>query len=191
VVVEKAAQAINQTPTVSIASPSNSGTFELPASVTFTANAADTDGSVIRVEFYVGQELAGECLSSPYTFTFDFDTAGTYEITAKVFDNLSASAISEPISITVNFKRPNPDLIALYPNPNYGTFTVDMTDLPEDQEPYAIALVNLAGRTVSSELIEAAEGMKFFDISDLPGGNYIIMISLRGKVISARQFVKL
>ncbi len=191
VVVEKAAPAINQIPSVSIASPLNKVSFELPASVTFTANATDSDGSVIKVEFYVGAELVGECPYSPYAFTFDFDTAGTYEITAKVFDNLSASAISDPVSITVNFGRPNPDLITLYPNPNYGTFTVDLTNLPEDEEPYTISLVSLSGMTIRSELSEAEEVNKYFDISDLPGGNYVIMISLRGQVISAKQFIKL
>ena len=191
VVVEKAAPYINQVPSVTIAPPINRGIFELPASVTFTANAADIDGSVSKVEFYVGPDLVGECLNFPYTFTFDFDTAGTYEITAKVFDNLSASAISDPISITVNFRRPNPDLIALYPNPNYGTFTVDLTNLPEDVEPYTISLVSLSGMTIQSERSEVAEYNKYYDITDSPGGNYVIMISLRGQVISARQFVKL
>ncbi len=191
VVVEKAAPAINQIPSVTIATSNNNGIFELPASVTFTAHAADTDGSVSKVEFYVGPELVGECLNFPYTLTFDFDTAGTYEITAKVFDNLSASALSDPISITVNYGRPNPDLITLYPNPNYGTFTVDLTNLLEDDEPFTISIVSFSGTTVHSEFAESGEGNKNFDISESPGGNYFIMISLRGQVISARQFVKL
>lgn len=191
VVVEKAAQTVNQIPSIYIISPSAGGSFDLPASLEFSANASDPDGSVTKVEFYVGQILAGECLTSPYTVTIDFDTAGTYVITAKVFDNLNASRISEPVSITLNIKTPNNDLLVLYPNPTNGAFTLDLSNLPEDNDPYTVSILSLSGRVEYSDLHRASEGKCNFNISDAPGGIYIIMTALRGKVLSTRQFIKL
>jgi hypothetical protein len=190
VVVEKAAQAINQLPSIFITSPLMDGSINLPASVNFTANASDPDGSVVKVEFYIGENLAGECLTSPYSVTLNFDTAGTYVITAKVFDNLNASAVSEPVSITLNFTRLNNDLLIIYPNPTNGAFTVDLTSLPEDTDPHTVSIVSLSGRTVYSDLYMASEKKCNIDISDAPGGIYIIMASIRGKVLSSRQFIK-
>jgi hypothetical protein len=191
VVVEKAAQAVNQVPSISITSPSAGGSFDLPASLEFTANASDADGSVKKVEFYVGQILAGECLTSPYTLTMDFDTAGTYVITAKVFDNLNASAISEPVSITLSLRTPNNDLLVVYPNPTDGAFTVDLTNLPEDPDPYTVSILSLSGRVEYSDLHRTSEGRCNLNISDAPGGIYIIMTALRGNVVSTKQFIKL
>ncbi len=190
VVVEKAAQAVNQLPSISITSPLLDGSTNLPASVNFTANASDPDGTVAKVEFYIGQNLAGECLTSPYSVTLNFDTAGTYVITAKVFDNLNASAVSEPVSITLNFTRLNNDLLIIYPNPTNGAFTVDLTSLAEDADPHTVSIVSLSGRTVYSDLYMASEKKCNIDISDAPGGIYIIMASIRGKVLSSRQFIK-
>lgn len=191
VVVEKAAPAVNQIPTISIISPSVGGSFDLPASVEFTANASDPDGSIAKVEFYVGQDMAGECLTPPYALTMDFDTAGTYVITAKVFDNLNASAISEPISITLSLKTPYNSLLVVYPNPTNGAFTLDLSNLPEDNDPYAVSILSLSGRVEYSDLHRASEGRCNLNISDAPGGIYIIMTALRGKVLSTRQFIKL
>ncbi len=191
VVVEKAAQAVNQIPSISITSPSMGGSFDLPASLEFTANASDPDGSVKKVEFYVGQILAGECLTSPYTLTMDFDAAGTYVITAKVFDNLNASAFSEPVSITLSLRTPNNDLLVVYPNPTDGAFTVDLTNLPEDPDPYTVSILSLSGRVEYSDLHRTSEGRCNLNISDAPGGIYIIMTALRGNVVSTKQFIKL
>lgn len=190
VVVEKAAQAVNQIPSISITSPSVGGSFDLPASLEFTANASDPDGSVTKVEFYIGEDLAEECLTSPYAVTIDFDTAGTYVITAKVFDNLNASAISEPISITLSLKTPYNSLLVVYPNPTNGAFTLDLSNLPEDNDPYTVSILSLSGRVEYSDLHRASEGKCNFNISDAPGGIYIIMTALRGKVLSTRQFIK-
>jgi len=112
-------------------------------------------------------------------------------ITAKVFDNLNASAISEPISITLNLKTPYNSLLVVYPNPTNGAFTLDLSNLPEDNDPYAVSILSLSGRVEYSDLHRASEGRCNLNISDAPGGIYIIMTALRGKVLSTRQFIKL
>ena len=44
----------NQPPTVSITSPASGATFTAPATITVTAAASDTDGTITRVDFYRG-----------------------------------------------------------------------------------------------------------------------------------------
>ena len=94
--------AANAPPTTSITSPANNATFTAPATVTITANAADSDGTIQRVEFYQGATLIGTDTSSPYSFSWTSVAAGTYSLTARAFDNLGASTSSVAISITVN-----------------------------------------------------------------------------------------
>ena len=53
----------NIAPTVSITSPTSSDQFTAPANITITADAADQDGSVTKVEFYKGTEKIGEDLN--------------------------------------------------------------------------------------------------------------------------------
>lgn len=191
VVVEKSTAAINQLPSVSISSPGNNQSFNLPFSVSITANASDPDGTIARVDYYLAGEKIGESMSPPFTITFEFDSAGTYEITAMAFDNLYASATSEPVRITINPLRPNPDLIKVYPNPNHGVFSLEVNPPENDLDIYDIAVVSLSGSTVYSYLASSAETARAIDISNSPGGNYIVMVSSGGRVISSKQFIKL
>lgn len=90
----------NPPPVISITSPVNGATFTAPASVTITANATDNT-SINRVEFYSGSTLWNTDNSSPYTFTRTNIPAGNYILTARAYDNLNASTVSSPVSITV------------------------------------------------------------------------------------------
>ena len=122
VVVEKAASAINQLPSVAISSHAESDTVEAPATITLTAEAFDSDGSIVKVEYYNGPEKIGESFTQPWSFSFECHEAGTYEIIAKASDNLNATSASAPVKIFVILKREYPDLINIYPNPNIRSF---------------------------------------------------------------------
>jgi len=97
---------VNQAPTVSLTSPINNVTFTAPASIAIAANAADSDGSIVKVEFYNGSTKLGEDLSSPYTFSWTSVVAGTYSITAKATDNQGAVTNSSAASVIVNAVTP-------------------------------------------------------------------------------------
>jgi regulation of enolase protein 1 (concanavalin A-like superfamily) len=92
----------NVAPTVAVTSPASGATFTAPASVNLTATASDSDGTVARVEFYSGSTLLATATASPYQAVWTDVLAGTYTITARVFDTLGASTISAPVSITVS-----------------------------------------------------------------------------------------
>ncbi|MBI2631566.1 hypothetical protein HYW75_01010 [Candidatus Pacearchaeota archaeon] len=95
----------NVAPTVSISSPATGATFTDPATVSITATASDSDGSIKRVEFYNGATKISEDTSAPFTASLTALTAGTYSLTAKAVDNEDASTTSTAVSITV--KKPN------------------------------------------------------------------------------------
>src|SRR5690606_36275095 len=81
--------AANKLPLVQLTSPSNNARFNQGQTITLTASASDSDGSVTKVGFYNGSTLLGEDTSSPYSYAWSGDKAGTYTITAKATDNRS------------------------------------------------------------------------------------------------------
>ena len=91
----------NQPPTVNFTAPSNGATFTAPSTIRLIANAADSDGSISKVEFFHGTTLINTQTISPYDFTWSNVQPGTYTITARAFDNKGAVTISAPITITV------------------------------------------------------------------------------------------
>jgi beta-glucanase (GH16 family) len=91
----------NNLPTVSITAPAATAVFESPASITFTASAAD-NGSVARVEYYNGATKIGQATANPYSFTWTNVAAGTYTITARATDNQGGVTASAALSVKVN-----------------------------------------------------------------------------------------
>ena len=92
----------NQPPTVSISSPASGATFTAPATITVAANAADSDGTVSKVDFYAGNTLIGSDASAPYQVTWNSVPAGTYSLSAVATDNVGATKTSTAVAITVN-----------------------------------------------------------------------------------------
>jgi len=103
----------NQAPSVSLTAPANGATYTAPASITLSANASDSDGSVTKVEFFANGTLLGSDSSSPYSYTWTNVVAGSYTITAKAFDDDGATKISTSVSATVNTAPPPPPTISV------------------------------------------------------------------------------
>ncbi|HEX2952893.1 MAG TPA: glycoside hydrolase family 9 protein [Bacillota bacterium] len=96
----------NLPPTVTITSPTDGQSFTAPATITIQANAADSDGTVTKVDFYNGSTLLSSDTSAPYSFSWANVPAGTYMITAVVTDNGNLSTTSSPITVVVNGTPP-------------------------------------------------------------------------------------
>jgi uncharacterized protein YjiK len=92
---------VNTPPVVTITSPTNNTTLPAGSSVTLTATATDANGTITKVEFYVGGVKFATDSISPYTLTSTNVEAGTYVLTAKAFDNNGDSALSTPVTITL------------------------------------------------------------------------------------------
>ena len=104
---------VNQPPTVVLTAPATGATYTPPATITLTANAADKDGTVARVDFYAGTQLVGSDTSSPYAVTWSSVAIGSYSLTAVATDNTGARTTSQAIAVTVaNNKPPTVSLTA-------------------------------------------------------------------------------
>ena len=91
----------NSSPTVSITAPANNTTITNPAAITITANAADANGTVAKVDFYNGNQFLGTDNTAPYSFVWTNVSSGKYAITAKATDNQGAFTTSVPVNISV------------------------------------------------------------------------------------------
>ncbi|MCR9421079.1 chitinase C-terminal domain-containing protein [Vibrio sp. RM-69-4] len=98
--VKEAQQPGNQAPTVDITLSAVS--VDVGALVTLTANAADTDGSVDKVDFFVAGTLVGTAVSAPYTLEYTATKAGNLAVFARATDNLGATTDSTLATLTVN-----------------------------------------------------------------------------------------
>ncbi len=93
---------VDNPPTVSITAPAANTSFNAPASITISATAADTDGSVQKVEFFQGGTKLGEADAAPFTFTWNNVAAGNYTLSAVATDDVGLTASSTTVNVAVN-----------------------------------------------------------------------------------------
>jgi hypothetical protein len=98
--ISRVITASNQPPTVALTSPANGATI-YGSQLTLSANAADADGTVAKVEFYRDDVKLGEATNAPFQITVAAPPAGTYLITALARDNAGAVKAAEPAVISV------------------------------------------------------------------------------------------
>ena len=91
----------NLAPSVAVTAPANNARVTQGAVVSVTATAADSDGTVARVEFYDGAALLGTDTTVPFAFSWTGAAVGTHSITAKAFDNAGAGTTSAAVALVV------------------------------------------------------------------------------------------
>jgi len=94
----------NNLPSVSITSPLNGTTFSAGTNIAINATAADTDGTISKVEFYAGANLIGTATvpaNGVYGITWVNVNTGAYSLTAKATDNLNGTTTSAAVNINV------------------------------------------------------------------------------------------
>lgn len=94
------APAAPPTPTVTLTSPAANAVFAAPATVTFSATASVSSGTVTNVKFFAGTTQLASVNASPFTASGSLAAGGTYSITA-VATAAGISATSAPVSISV------------------------------------------------------------------------------------------
>jgi hypothetical protein len=93
---------VNAPPTVSITAPTDGATFVAGKAITLTANAADSDGSVARVEFFQGNVKLGEAVAAPFAMSWTNAAVGQYTITARATDDRGAATDSGAVTVIVD-----------------------------------------------------------------------------------------
>jgi Bacterial Ig domain len=77
----------------------------LGGSFNLTATAADSDGTVAKVEFFANGAPVGQALGAPYALTWTPGAVGSYALTAVATDNAGGTATSS--ALNVNVTAPN------------------------------------------------------------------------------------
>jgi len=92
----------NQLPQVSITSPGNGAQFDAGNPITIDAEASDSDGTIVLVEFFDGNTKIGEDASEPYSLTWNGATVGNRVLKATATDDRGGKRTSNSVTITVN-----------------------------------------------------------------------------------------
>jgi RHS repeat-associated protein len=102
-VADSTRYAINVTvlPTVAITAPTAGATYAAPASITLTASAVSSGGSIDHVEYFRDGASIGQSATPPYSFAWTNVAAGNYTLTAKAFDSFGLSTTSAGVPVTV------------------------------------------------------------------------------------------
>lgn len=81
--------------------PSNGANYIAGDSVTLAANATDSDGQVVRVDFFANGSLVGTDNAAPYSYVWTNVPNGVYNVVAKATDNSGASTNSASVLVVV------------------------------------------------------------------------------------------
>ena len=96
---------LNEVPTVSLTSPSASASITAGDVVNLAADAADTDGTVSKVEFFVDGALVGTSTAAPFTASWTA-TEGVHEFSTKAYDDKNAASTVSAVTLTVAAGQP-------------------------------------------------------------------------------------
>jgi parallel beta-helix repeat protein len=105
----------NIPPTVTIISPGNNVEFTQGDVISIKAIAEDSDGTISKVEFYIGNTLIGTDYESPYNYNWGNAGNGKHNITARATDNHGAVTTSDVIQIQVKQRPKNPKIRLILP----------------------------------------------------------------------------
>lgn len=89
-------------PTVSITNPIDGASFPAGSQIKIDVNAADKDGSVASVDFFVSDTVKiGSSTAAPFSFTWSNISNGTYRLTAVATDNHGHKRTSSAIRVSI------------------------------------------------------------------------------------------
>lgn len=91
----------NEFPSVALTAPAAGASMFVGGAATLAATAADTDGTIAKVEFFANGGKLGEDMTAPYSFSWTADVVGTYTLTARATDNDGGVTTSSPVEISV------------------------------------------------------------------------------------------
>src|SRR5947209_3017387 len=85
--------------TITLTAPANNAVFNTGSTIALAATAADSDGTISKVEFFRGATLIGSDTTSPYSFNWTNVATGAYALTAKATDSNGAVTTSADVNI--------------------------------------------------------------------------------------------
>jgi len=170
----------NQPPSVTLSAPLT-GTRGTP--MTLSATASDSDGTVVKVEFFDGGSKLGEDTTSPYSLSWTPATSGVHTLTARATDNDGGSTTSAPVSVNVSDPQTDtiPPTVALTAPANFSAGllgTISITANASDNVAVASVEFQVDGVAVTGADTTAPYGVSF-DTNTLASGQHVIRARAR------------
>ena len=112
----------NAAPSISLTSPANGATFPVNSNITLSASAADSDGTIQKVQFFVnnGSTFGATVTTPPYTAVWTPAAPGTYTVSAVATDDRNATATAVATVNVVNNTSPT---VSITSPASGGTFS--------------------------------------------------------------------
>lgn len=166
---------VNQPPEVTVSSPSEGQVLAPPASLDLSAQASDPDGTVAKVEFFVGSELLAADSTVPYAISVSGIPEGEWRFVARATDALGAVTDSAPITVRVASQSVAPEIGGVrlttggaleFEVAGLGVASVQLqasTDLVVWNTVQQLTVTN--GRVAYSEVVSGGAGPRFYRIA--------------------------
>jgi hypothetical protein len=101
-------------PSVVITSPGAGSIFPEGGDLTISAEASDSDGTILGIRFYASGVFIGGDMTAPYQISWKNVLPGVYALTAVATDSDSATGTSHPFTITIRGTSPEPTRRQMY-----------------------------------------------------------------------------
>ena len=176
----------NKMPTVSFIAPANNASFEAGSPVVLTANAADSDGSISRVEFFVGNRKLGESTTAPFSVSISL-YQGNHSVIAKATDNRQGTARSSSILVRITAAK-SMQISGITPTARQQmliNFTGGVGPFVPQSRPSleAPGWINGPAFATREQALSAVDQAGFIRINDVGGTNAIpLSVSLHGEL---------
>ncbi|MHB9007817.1 MAG: lamin tail domain-containing protein [Limisphaerales bacterium] len=102
----------NRRPTLALTSPLPDAVLDSPAHVRLVVEAADSDGRILRVEFWADDVQLGADPEPPYEWMWNDVPPGVHQLTARAVDDRFATAT---VSVTITVLAPGPTVRIVSP----------------------------------------------------------------------------
>lgn len=96
------ADARNAEPVVSIVAPASGKRLVAPKSLELEAQASDSDGKVVSVEFLHGRNVLGAAAAPPFKVRWDQPVAGLHKIVARALDDKGLAGYSTVCEVNIS-----------------------------------------------------------------------------------------
>lgn len=150
--------------------------YTLGSTVTF--NAVITDGgSGYTLQWYRnGIAIPGATSNPLVTNVLSYNDMITLEYKSPNKCALPDSLMSQPIVLLSVRNNNNADGVVLSPNPNNGSFTIDINTIKEGI--ITADVINIYGQVIHREIIDANSGRvhRVLDIGEVPTGTYTLRL---------------
>lgn len=91
----------NPAPTVAVTNPVKDTLFTTPATILIRTNAADSNGSVSKVDFFNGDNYLATVTTAPFNYNWQTSVQGVATLIAKATDNQQKTTTSKPVTVFI------------------------------------------------------------------------------------------